>query len=111
MVYNITRFINHLYHARLRELRSLPRSNPSEASLMSTPLSPLLSLAELDSYLDEGVCLISQAEERLLQLERDGACQGQLLMGAQILKAMRRNLRLIQERRNSLEKEVAVLPV
>src|SRR4051794_4299713 len=31
--------------------------------------------------------------------------------GAQILKAMRRNFRLIQERRNSLEKEIAALPV
>jgi hypothetical protein len=78
---------------------------------MSTPRSQSPTLAELDSYLDEGICLISQSEERLLQLERDGACRGHLLMGAQILKAMRRNLRLIQERRNSLEKEVAILPV
>jgi hypothetical protein len=78
---------------------------------MSTPLSPLLTLAEVDSYLEEGMCLIFQAEERLLQLRHDRACQGNLLLGAQILKAMRRTLRLIQERRNSLEKETLVLAV
>jgi hypothetical protein len=78
---------------------------------MRTSLDLLAAVAEIDSYLDESMCLIFQAEERLLQLERDGACWGHLLMGAQILKAMRRNLRLIQERRNSLEKEIAALPV
>ena len=78
---------------------------------MSMPLSPLLTLAEVDSYLEEGMRLIFQAEEGLLQSKHDGACQGNLLIGAQILKAMRRTLRLIQERRNSLEKETVVLAV
>ena len=34
---------------------------------MSTPLSPLLNLTQMDSYLDEGMCPISQAEEPLIQ--------------------------------------------
>jgi hypothetical protein len=82
---------------------------------MSTPLNPLPTLTEMDSYLDEGIYLISHAEERLLQLEGEGegddASQGHLLMGAQILKAMRRILRLIQQRRNTLEIEIALHPV
>ena len=77
---------------------------------MRTSLDLLSAIAEIDSYLDEGTGLIFQAEERLLQLERDGACRGHLLIGAQILKAMRRNLRLIQERRSNLEREIAAVP-
>lgn len=78
---------------------------------MRTPANPSPTLAEVDQYISEGISLIAQAEERLRQLERDRACQGHLLMGAQILTAMRRNLRLLQERRDSLEKEAAALPV
>lgn len=78
---------------------------------MSTlPQQPPL-LAELDLYLEEGTHLMARSEELLLQLKHDRACEGHLLIGAQILMAMRCTLQLLQEHRHHLEKQAALLPV
>ena len=78
---------------------------------MPTPLGQLHALAEVDHCLEEGAHLLTQAEERVRTINQAGATEGHRLMSAQILKAMRRTLQLMQEHRASLAQQIAVLPV
>ncbi|WP_336491665.1 hypothetical protein [Methylobacterium nigriterrae] len=78
---------------------------------MNTPQGHLHELAEMDLYLKEGAWLIHTAEECLKQLDEAGACQGQRLRSAQILKVMRCILLLLQEQRAGLANTVAATPL
>ncbi|WP_336487768.1 hypothetical protein [Methylobacterium nigriterrae] len=69
---------------------------------MGVALDRSHDIAEVDRYLAEGARLIAQAEARRRQIDRDCAREGHRLMAAQILTAMRRTLRLIEDHRIGL---------
>ncbi|MER2269748.1 hypothetical protein [Methylobacterium oxalidis] len=60
--------------------------------------------AEIECYLAEGAGLIRQAEECASRLAKVGACEGQRLMAAQIIKAMQRLMWSMEQHRTSLER-------
>ena len=78
---------------------------------MRTSINVQSDIAEVERYLDEGMRLIFEAQGRLRQLECDSACEGHRLIVTRILKAMRRLLRMIQEHRELLGREAAILPI
>ena len=78
---------------------------------MSAPTARLSDPAEVDSYLEEGACLIRAAEERLCQLQQDRVGEYERLAAAEIVKAMKRIHVLIQDHRNGTAMKMALPPV
>ena len=78
---------------------------------MSAPLEQLHKLAEVDHWLAEGACLLAQAEERVQAINQASTPVGCRLIAARSLTAMQRTFQLMQDRRLSLAKQAAVLPV
>src|SRR5215210_973523 len=100
----------------MRGLRPLPlsltlASEVWRAPAMSAPLEQLHKLAEVDHWLAEGACLLAQAEARVQAIDRANAPIGCRLIAARSLTAMQRTFQLMQDRRLSLAKQAAVLPV
>lgn len=59
-------------------------------------------LVELEAYCHEARSLIVRAEEAVLRMEQNGACEGHRLMAAQGLGAIKHLNRIIELHRNRL---------
>ena len=67
-------------------------------------------LAEVDHYFDEATRLLCDAERRLLQLHRDESCENVQQTSADLIAAMKRIHRMIEDYRDALIRNAVALP-